>query len=63
MSEKKEHIKCDHCEEEAVMYIKNLKNGKETRLCKRHFGAFVTQGQSEIMMQFAEATGGQFVPM
>lgn len=55
--------KCTRCNEEAVMKLQNLKNGKEESLCKRHLAAWVTQGQSEIMLQFAQATGSQWVGM
>jgi hypothetical protein len=44
--------KCNHCAEEAIMEVKNLKNQKSAKLCKAHFGEFITQGQSRVYEQF-----------
>jgi hypothetical protein len=56
--EPKETDTCSHCSEIAIMLVRNLKNKKEQKLCPRHFAAMVTQGQSEVMRQFAETNIG-----
>ena len=47
--------KCSYCEEQAAMKVKNLDNNVEKNFCRKHFGAFITDGQSRVYEQFIAA--------
>lgn len=47
--------KCSYCEEQAAMHVHNLENDVKKNFCRKHFGAFVTNGQSKVYEQFVMA--------